>query len=108
MPVKKCRKRDSQFEARVRSIVARLIGERVEEVVRTTIVEQLALRFGAVPDARKARAVIRAFRPDWYRRGTWKEMMKSIEEDVGENDGSAIEAPKREKVTSFSPPRLVR
>ncbi len=108
MPAKKGRKRDSDLEARVRSIVARLIGERVEEVVRTTIVEQLALRFGAVPDARKARAVIRAFRPDWNQRGRWKEVIKSNEEDVEESDSAAIEAPKREKVTSFSPPRLVR
>ncbi len=107
MPVKKGRNRDSVFEARVRSIVARLIGEKVEEVVRTTIIEQLALRFGAVPDARKARAVIRAFRPDWNRRGQWKEMMKSVEENDQENDSATTDTA-REKVTSFSPPRLVR
>lgn len=81
MPVKKRRKRNSNFEARVRLIVARLIGEKVEEVVRQTIVEQLALRFGALPDARKARAVIRTFRPDWNRREEGKEMVKSKQEN---------------------------
>jgi hypothetical protein len=93
-------RRDLELEERVRSIVAKLIGEEVYQAVRETITEQLALRFGALPDARKARAAIRTFRPDWSRRRGWPE--------ANDNTKPPAESRGREEVNRFSPPKLVR
>ena len=86
----------------VQSVVVQLIGEQLFEVVQRTIAEQLALRFGEVPDVRKAGAALRTFRPDWSRRRDSNVRQafrpRSEEENV----------PEEQNHRRFAPPKLVK